>query len=128
MKNGAGEAMRSTPIFIGVSSAAATERGDVAAATISSKAVTRGSHELRNGLPRESRCRCQNTRKRAEKESGRSQDRPATGLRWQARRSSAGAGPTLGRAQCHCERQARCPYGWKQRSEERRVGKEGGSG
>ena len=51
MKNGACDAMRSTAIFIGVSSAAATARADIAAATITSKAVTRVGHELRTRPP-----------------------------------------------------------------------------
>src|SRR5262245_1872376 len=52
MKNGACDAMRSTPIFIGVSSAAVTARTDIVAATITSKAVTRVGQELRTRVPR----------------------------------------------------------------------------
>src|SRR5688572_31913346 len=51
MKNGACDAIRKTPIFIGVSSAAAPARASMAAATASSRAVTRIGHELRTGLP-----------------------------------------------------------------------------
>src|SRR6185503_9689568 len=57
MKNGACDAMRSTPIFIGVSSAAPTPRAPIVAATISKRAATRVVHELRTlRLPHESCC------------------------------------------------------------------------